>query len=230
MKLLIGILYLLALIMVGTVSALAGKYFSWGGQTDEYEKYGFQIASVAGSWVSALATLAAVIAAMYAVWAQIRESRRLAAEERIASIFHSRGACFSHSMAVINQLRGRLKFIQRTIIEGGRPAFAIPANANKLSSLFDQLLDRENFHHLPGPIVDAIGDLAGSIFGVEMLAQGIFLPYAENQARMLPARPDLAGLSETFNETDKKLDDLFTMFENSRKEVDELIAKVNQAG
>jgi len=80
MKILISVLYLLGLITAGIVSALAGKYLSWGGQADEYEKYGFQIASVAGSWVSALATLAAVIAAMYAVWAQIRESRRLAAE------------------------------------------------------------------------------------------------------------------------------------------------------
>lgn len=118
MKLLKSVLYLLGLITVGIVSALAGKYLSWGGQTDEYEKYGFQIASVAGSWVSALATLAAVIAAMYALWAQIRESRSLAAKERLASVLHSRGACFNHSMSVINQLRGRLTFIQRTIVEG----------------------------------------------------------------------------------------------------------------
>lgn len=131
-------------------------------------------------------------------------------------------------MSVINQLRGRLTFIQRTIVEGGRPAFSLPANANKLSSLFDQLLDRENFHHLPGPIADAIGKIAGSIFGVEMLAQGIFLPYAENQAQMLPPRPELAGLGETFNKTDEELDSLFTMFVNARKEVDELIVEVNE--
>ena len=95
--------------------------------------------------------------------------------------------------------------------------------------MFDQLLDRENFYHLPGQITDAIGNIAGSIFGIEMLAQRIFLPYAENQAQMIPARPDLAGLSETFNKTHEELDSLFTMFVNARAEVDELIAKINEA-
>ena len=76
--------------------------------------------------------------------------------------------------------------------------------------------------------MDAISKLTGSIFGIEMVVQGIFLPYAENQGQLLQPRPELAELGTKFDETDQELDALFTMFAEARKELDEEVKKHNE--
>lgn len=127
-----------------------------------------------------------------------------------------------HSLAVINDLRGRLRYMRIALLEDSRPLAAIRQNAEALQLRYDCLYDRDLYRYLPGPTIDAITKLSGSFFGMSVLVatlsssmdgkEHLSVPVVESKAR--------TSLTEAFTSMESELDSLFSQIQAIRASVE----------
>lgn len=81
-----------------------------------------------GAWVSAFATFAAVLVALWAAKKQADEARQLAVDLARDERGQDAVRCLHHSMAVVNDLRGRVTSIRKLLTETPRPLAVLTLN------------------------------------------------------------------------------------------------------
>lgn len=123
-----------------------------------------------------------------------------------------------HSLAIINDLRGRVQYMKLALVEGKRPLVAITQNAEALQRRYETLYDRDLYRYLPGETINAITNLSGSIFGISALVAGISSLMDDKGHLNLP--PTESGtrntLSDSFSRLESELDALYSQFETVR--------------
>lgn len=193
---------------------------------DDLDKFGFQLWTLVGTWVSGLATLAAVIAALVIAHRQAEISNNQIAEQRLTDHVDEGVRCLHHSMLVVNDLRNRVPYLKKCLVEGGRPLAAIRLNAQALQRRYESLHDRELYRHLPGPTIDKIGALSGDFMGIEVLVD--MLTAIHNGVSNAPVAA-LGHPPENFEYLPAALDELYTALEEERVKLDVMIKNHNDS-
>lgn len=146
-------------VLIGTLGFCLGASMTAYENGDDLNKFVLPFLSMVGTWVSGLGALAAVFAAL-------RIASRQAAEQRIQTTIK----CVHHSMAVVNDLRSRVRYQRMVLSRGGVPLAALTTNASGIEKRYEALYDREIYQYLCGSLVDRITTLAGSVFGLYALS------------------------------------------------------------
>ncbi|PKO77739.1 MAG: hypothetical protein CVU21_06745 [Betaproteobacteria bacterium HGW-Betaproteobacteria-15] len=104
------------------------------------------------------------------------------------------------------------------MIEGNRPLGALTQNADTIEKRYEALYDRELYRFLPGDVIDAIGAMSGSMFGLSALVAGIASAFDNKAHQMLP--PDKsnsrAAIVHECESLEVQLDGLFSRFQALR--------------
>jgi hypothetical protein len=198
---------------VGLVTSLlsfgVGIWMATGHTADDLDKFAFSLLSMLGSWVSGIGALGAVVVALYVAVMQIRDAKMQDAVR-----------CIHHAMAIANDLRSRVHYLQTTLVAGGRPLAALTLNVEAISRRYEALYDRDLYRHLPGPVIDKITGMSASFFGIETLATGIASALKNEQhAQLRPAQNVGEAQINAFELLVKDLDDLFTELQVERKKL-----------
>lgn len=121
-------------------------------------------------------------------------------------------------MAVINDLRGRVRFVKIALTEGNRPLIAVTQNAEAIQKRYEALYDRELYRYLPGEVIDAIVAMSGSVFGLSALVAGLASALGNSGHYMLPAGTsiDRGTLGQSISDLESELGALYSQFENLR--------------
>ena len=126
--------------------------------------------------------------------------------------------CIHHSMALVNDLRSRVRYMKLALVEGNRPLIALTQNAGAIEKRYEALYDRELYRFLPGDVSDAIGAMSGSMFGLSALVAGIASAFDNKGHQMLP--PDKSGsrasIVQACESLEDELDRLFSRFQALR--------------
>jgi len=127
-----------------------------------------------------------------------------------------------HSMAVINDLRGRVHYMKIALSEGNRPLVAITQNAEAIHNLYMSLYDRELYRYLPGNVIDTIVGLSGSVFGLSSLIAGVASAFGEKEHLIIPpGNPiDRSNIVHAISNLESELDLLFSQIESLRESVE----------
>ncbi len=127
-----------------------------------------------------------------------------------------------HTMAMINDLRGRVRYMKIALSEGNRPLVALTKNAETIQNRYEALYDRELYRYLPGSVIDTIVSLSGSVFGLSTLIEGVASVLGGKGHAVIP--PDDAtnreGLIQTISKLEFELDALFSQVESLRSTVE----------
>jgi hypothetical protein len=127
-----------------------------------------------------------------------------------------------HSMAVINDLRGRVRYMKIALSEGNRPLVALTQNAEAIQKRYEVLYDRELYRYLPGTVIDGIVALSGAVFGLSALVAGVASALDGKEHAVTPAgnSTDRSVLVQAISELESELDALFSQVENLRATVE----------
>jgi len=162
---------------------------------------GLGSSDVAG-WVQAIGATAGIAIAIWVPYQQRREQVR-----------DEKGRSFNHTLAVVNDLRGRVTFIKNFMTEGGRPLAALTATSTLFFKRYEALYDRDIYTYLPAHIVDRITDMSGSFTGIET-AVGYVASKLDNKPHaMLPASDVWDQSGNPFDSLYLELDELFTLLD-----------------
>jgi hypothetical protein len=171
-------------------------------------------------WQTLLALLPPTTAACAAVLVAKTATRLLTYNMLIRADDRSQDVvrCIHHSMALVNDLRSRVRYMKVALIEGNRPLVALTKNADAIEKRYEALYDRELYRFLPGDVSNAIGDMSGSMFGLSALVAGIASTFDNKAHQMLPL--DTSGSRANIVQACKSLEDqlngLFSRFEELR--------------
>lgn len=121
-----------------------------------------------------------------------------------------------HLIAIAKDLRSRVGFVKTTLKDGGRPSFVLAQIANSIEERYEALLDKDAYKFLPGPCVDRIIGMSGSIFGIMTLAEGVRQTASGNAdiARApLPATEGVVikALDDLMNDIQKIIDEVYSI-------------------
>lgn len=94
-----------------------------------------------------------------------------------------------HLIAIAKDLKARVGYVKAMLTEGGRPPFALIQIAKSIEERYETLLERDSYKYLPGPCVDLITGMSGSIFGIVSLAEGVRQVVSENSGLALVPMP-----------------------------------------
>jgi len=78
-----------------------------------------------------------------------------------------------HLLAITTDLRSRVGYLKKLLTDGNLPVFVLRDLATTIERRYETLLERDAYKYLPGPTVDLIGQMSGSIFGICLLAGGL---------------------------------------------------------
>lgn len=202
--------YAIGVVLAGVTCFALGISFgaSFLGQANG--KNWIDFLSMLGSWVSGIGALIAVVVA-------------LTIADRQAKNEHDQDAirCIHHALAVINDLRGRVRSVKLMLTEGGRPVLALTKNAAAIERRYESLYDREIYRHAPGELVDLITSLSGSFFGLSVLVDGVVAQGNLTPQTILPkiSSGNSAPLANTLSMLEGKLDTLFDEFVKIREKM-----------
>lgn len=202
-----------AVLGAATISILSAAIgFAFGVDTpgDDLNKNVIPLLSMVGGWVSGIGALVAAIVALKIAENQTKHEHQQSAVR-----------CIHHSLAIINDLRGRVHYMRLMLSEGKRPLLALTRNAGGIEKRFEMLFDREIYRHVPGHIVDAITNMSGSIFGLSTLAEGIASAVNIKPHDHIPAPTDEARqpIIIKLKQIEDELDELFTQFAKVREQL-----------
>lgn len=127
-----------------------------------------------------------------------------------------------HLIAITTDLRVKVDYAKAVLTEGGRPPIALTQIAKSIEERYEALLQRDGYKFLPGPCVNIITRISGSIFGIGILAEAMNQATAEKPAlalKPLPASSD-APLSPQFDELMKDLQELLDQLFELRSSID----------
>ena len=127
-----------------------------------------------------------------------------------------------HCIAVINDLRGRVQFMKLGLVDGNRPLVGITQNAEAIQKRYEALYDRDLYRYLPGDVIDAIGSLSGSIFGLLVLVAEVTSALPEKQGLILTLADSIKRqrLDELFSVLDSELYALLTKVKDFRTSIE----------
>jgi len=171
-------------------------------------------------WQALLALLPPTTAACAAVLVAKTATRLLTYNMLIRAGDRSQDVvrCIHHSMALVNDLRSRVRYMKLALVEGNRPLGALTQNAETIEKRYEALYDRELYRFLPGDVSDAIGAMSGSMFGLSALVAGIASAFDNKAHQMLP--PDesdsRAAIVQGCESLEDQLDGLFSRFQALR--------------
>lgn len=126
-----------------------------------------------------------------------------------------------HSIAVINDLRGRVHYMKIALSEGNRPLIALTQNAEAIQRRYEALYDRELYRYLPGSVIDAIVDLSGAFSGLSILVAGLASALDGKEHLIIPSgnAADRLGLIQEITRLETNLDALLSQIGNLRATV-----------
>ena len=176
------------------------------------EKLNFQLASLAGTWFGSLGTIIAVAAALYIASNQaVRAEELIIHQHKLEKNDNAIGAMF-HALAVVADLRGRVTFLKnKTCKIGTYPLAVYTITMEGISTRYESLFDRELYRFLPGPTIDIIRGMSGSINGINVIISLISTRHGDNLgAAVTISRPTP---SDEFEKLFEELDALYTSIE-----------------
>lgn len=120
-----------------------------------------------------------------------------------------------HSMALVNDLRGRVRYMKVALDEGNRPLGALINNADAIEKRYEALYDREIYRFFPGDLIDAIGKMSGSIFGLSTLVVVIASEHDNKVHQMLSVNTSgrQAKIVQACESLEDELDKIFSRFQ-----------------
>jgi hypothetical protein len=184
-----------------------GIWVAVGHTAEDLDKFAFSLLSVLGSWVSGIGALGAVVVALYVANKQIRDAKIQDAVK-----------CIHHSMAIVNDLSARLKYLQTTLVTGDRPLAALTRNAESISRRYEALYDRDIYRHLPGSVIDQITNMSASFFGIDALVACIASALKNEPHFQLKSGSQVDDVQlAAFATLQSDLDDLFTALKVCRE-------------
>lgn len=119
-----------------------------------------------------------------------------------------------HTMAIVNDLRGRIRFMKIALSKGNRPLIALTKNAETIEKRYEALYDRDLYRYLPGNVIDTIVSLSGSVFGLSSLIEGVTSVLDDKGQAIIPSGN--VDLIQAISKLESELDVLFTIVENLR--------------
>lgn len=127
-----------------------------------------------------------------------------------------------HLLAVVQDLHSRVGYANTVLINNNNSVFCFGEIAASIERRYETLFERDLYQYLPGPSVDLIIGMSGSIFGVCTLAEGLGKatlnkPMALIDNVLLPKRKQLVS------ELDKLMIDLMKLID----QIYELRASIN---
>lgn len=78
-----------------------------------------------------------------------------------------------HLLAITMDLQSRVNYVKVLLTNGNLPVFVLRDLASTIERRYEALLERDAYKYLPGPTVDLICQMSGSIFGICSLAGGL---------------------------------------------------------
>lgn len=206
----------LAFAMLALIIFAAGTVNGSGRSAEDLRKLWFDFFGLLGTWASGLGAFAAAYAALHIAEQQSEQNVRL----HNANVRLDKVASLHHMMAIVNDLRGRVTYMERMHAEGGRPLAALTNCAAGLVRRYEVLYDRELYAAIPGNVVDQITNLSGSIGGIET-AVSILATSLENKLdRKIPAGQFPPGRENPFVSLANELDSLFDALEAERAKIE----------
>lgn len=193
--------FFLGSVTVSILSAALGFAFGVDSTGEGLNQNIIPILSMVGGWISGGGALFAAVVAL-----------RIA--ENQAKHEHQQDAirCIHHSLAIINDLRGRVYSMRLMLTEGRHPLAALTKNAETIQRRYESLYDRDIYRHAPGHVVDLITGMSGSFFGLSVLVDGIASSQniAPHKPISLPSDGSTQSISSTLLKLEGQLDELFT--------------------
>jgi len=182
---------------------------------EDLDMFTLSLLSVIGSWLSGVATLVAVVVALYIANKQLR-----------TTYLYDSVRVMHHAMMVVNDLRGRLLYFRTTLVEGGRPLVALTNNASMISKRYESLFDRDLCKVLPGPVIDKISGMSGSFFGIEAMTTYV-ASSLRNELHTMLGTPliDIEVQKASVSSLLAELDELFSMLQHERSLLEERKAR-----
>ncbi len=95
-----------------------------------------------------------------------------------------------HLMAVIQDLINRVSYVSKVLSKGGYPLVALTQNVDIIEKRYETLLDREIYGYISEESVDLIGKMAGSIFGMATISNGLIEALKKVDNPSIPNRKD----------------------------------------
>lgn len=189
---------------IAVCAALVCGFFA-AGLTQALLSSGLGSANVAG-WVQAIGATAGIAIAIWIPY-----------EQRQAQLRDDKIRCFHHALALVNDLRGRATYLRDFLTKGDRPLATLTSTATLFFKRYEALYDRELYAHLPGPIIDRITNLSGTITGVETVVAFVSSTLDNKPTVMLPPSQVWSQGGDPLKKLYQELDDLFTALENEAK-------------
>jgi len=190
------------------LSSALGFAFGASSSGSDLNQFVIPFLSMIGSWVSGIGALAAAVVALKIAEGQTKHEHQ---QDAIR--------CIHHSLAIINDLRGRVCAMRLMLGEGKRPLLALTRNAETIERRYEMLYDREIYRHVPGKVIDAITGMSGHFFGLSVLVEGIASSIGIQPFEPLPTPHDDSRqpLISTLMKLESELDDLFSQFVKVRE-------------
>lgn len=195
---------------ISLLSAAIGFAFGVDNPSDALNKNVIPFLSMVGGWVSGIGALVAAVVALRIAENQTKHEHQQSAIR-----------CIHHSLAIINDLRGRVHSMRLMLSEGKGPLLALTRNAEAIQRRYEMLYDRDIYRHAPGHIVDAITGMSGSFFGLSILVEGITSALNIKPHEPLPLLQDNSRqpLITALQRLEGELDELFTQFVKVREQL-----------
>lgn len=122
-----------------------------------------------------------------------------------------------HLIAIIQDLRARVGYAKAMLGEGNYPVFTLGEIAASIERRYEVLLERDYYRFLPGPSVELIVSMSGTIFGICTLA-GAMERVSNNKQivlieSILPTerKQQVSNLDALMNDLGKLLDQIYEM-------------------
>lgn len=200
--------YTIGAIFVGVTCFGVGVSFGASILGPANNKSWIDFLTMLGGWVSGLGALGAVVAALKIADRKVKNEHEQDAVR-----------CIHHALAIVNDLRGRLRLMNKMLTEGGRPVLALTKNAAAIERRYESLYDRDIYRHVPGDLIDLITSLSGSFFGLSVLFDRVATENGLKPHELLP--PNTSGnrniVAKTLSMLEGELDVLFIRFTEVRK-------------
>lgn len=84
---------------------------------------------------------------------------------------------------------------------------------------YETLWDRELYTYLPGPVIDQITKMSGSLAGIETVISIVAAKLDSNPAAALERAIDQQAVANPFDYLYQELDDLFTILKDERSKL-----------
>lgn len=122
-----------------------------------------------------------------------------------------------HLLAIVNDLRSRVHYFKTMLNSGNRPVLVLGELASSIEHRYETLLERDAYQYLPGPTVDLIVSMSGTVFGLTTLARGLERASKDKALAsidsILPSDRDqqISSLDRLSNDLEKLLDHIYEL-------------------